>query len=317
MPNALDLLNQIKTLAQQATDTVTAALPDGATENVYTIDSDTQLLLWCNEAQNRMARLNMPIYDSASVIPANAGDTVLSPVSLITSSTGRVLTTPTQVFCGTKKMRPASEGYLSNTRWYPPTIAGNPTAWAWALTSITLSSYTTQPEFNINGYFLPTKLKFASTGATVSGTTLTVTTAPATAEPSSAIVTGVDQVYLSGGSVTEGLYTISAKTSATVYTLASAPGNSAANVKVASPLDSSIDDFCYLTMAFYGLMKLGMKNQDNSVLAERAIPGMSEWTNNMKEIYARMIQNDSSLRSIFVPTALDAAMNQVAGTTRI
>lgn len=311
MPNALDYLSQVKTLAQQASDTITAALPDGAVEGVYTIESDAQLLLWGNEAQNRLARLVMPIYDSATATPQSAGATVLSPMPSIISPSNRSLTIPTQVFLGSKQMRPASVGYISNARWYPPTIDGNPTAWSWTLTAISLSNYTTQPTFTVNGYFLPVPIKFATNGATTAGTTLTIVDPPAVVEPSEPIAIGLDQVYIAGGSTVAGNYTIVGQTSSTVYTLSSAPGDSSGNVSVATPLDVYIDDFAYLTMVYYGLMKLGMKNQDNSTLSERTVPGMNAWAQNMKEIYARLIQNDNALSSIFVPTALDAAVNLV------
>ena len=78
--SAEDVLNQAKTYLAQAWDTLIASLPDGITQNSYIIDSDDQLVKWVNEGGQRIAKLCVPIYDTASISALGSGAPHRRPV---------------------------------------------------------------------------------------------------------------------------------------------------------------------------------------------------------------------------------------------
>lgn len=159
MATAQDLVNYCETLLQQTSAMILAGLASGGGENdEYTIASNTQLLLWATEAQNRLARLCLPIADTATVSPAAAGQAVLSPFTQILSTSGRQLITPTVVSIAGRTLQLANQGWVANARFYPATPAGDPAAWASTNNALTLSTYSTQPACAVGGFFLPAPL---------------------------------------------------------------------------------------------------------------------------------------------------------------
>jgi len=161
---AQDIVNQAETYLAQTSQMDVAGLPSGTGESdIYTITSNQQLLNWINEGQNRVARLCLPIADTATFTPATAGQSTIGPYSAVTSSAGRTLHTPTELSIGTKDISPANQGQVTNKTWYPSTPDGDPTGWANNNSAIGLSPYTTRPAFTIGGYFLPTPVVLLTT----------------------------------------------------------------------------------------------------------------------------------------------------------
>lgn len=246
MATAQDVISYTETMLAQTSAMIVAGLPSGGGENDnYTITSDEQLLLWITEAQNRLARVCLPIYDTANFTPDAAGQATIGPYTQVTSADNRILHRPANVLIGTKGLNSANMGFLNSAgNWYQPTPDGDPTGWADNNTAIALSAYTTQPTFTINGYFLP------------------------------APITDADQ-----------------------------------------ELDTFIDDYSQMAMAFYVAWRVGSKNLDNSVLASRAIPCANEFVASVKEIYSRLILTDGTLAAYFPPVQLDAMVQIMKGVT--
>jgi len=71
-------------------------------------------------------------------------------------------------------------------------------------------------------------------------------------------------------------------------------------------LDENIDDYAQIAMWAYVAWRLALSNQDNTVLASRAAWCMSEFISTLREIYTRLIGNDSNLSAGFVATDIDA-----------
>lgn len=156
MATGQDVVNYALTMLAQTQASIAAGLPSGGGEaDDYAIPSNTQLLLWVTEAQNRLARLCVPIPDYAAVQAPAVGSQALSSYVNIQSPSGREMHQATEVYIGSKRLTPANMGYLRASNWYPSAINGDPTAWANNNSGISLSFYTTQPWFLINGYFLP------------------------------------------------------------------------------------------------------------------------------------------------------------------
>jgi hypothetical protein len=155
MATAQDLVNYCETMLQQTSQMILAGLASGGGENdQYTIPSNTQLLLWATEGQNRLARLCLPIADTATVAAAAAP----VPFTQIVSASGRQLITPTTVSIGGRTLQLANQGWVGNARFYPATPAGEPAAWASTNTALTFSTFSTQPGAVVNGYFLAVPL---------------------------------------------------------------------------------------------------------------------------------------------------------------
>jgi len=243
MPTANDVIDYALTLLAQAANSIAGGLPLGGMSGSWEIDPTAQLLLWATEAQERLARLCVPIPDIATVTPAVAGQTTIAPYGSLISPGGRTMHTVIDVYIGNPpdtRLIPGQYGQLN--AWYPPDFAGNPTAYANINSAIVASPYTTQPLFTIDGFFLPAEL------------------------------TALDQT-----------------------------------------LDPYLDDLCRIAMADYIAWRVAEKNQDNAVLAQRAMPRVQDYANVVKEIYTRMVANDSSLSPYFSPQAIDsqvAAMYQ-------
>lgn len=157
---AQDIINYTVGMLSLPSSTIVAGLPSGGGENdQYTIDSNTQLLKWASEGQDRVARLCMPIYDTATVAAGTAGQATIGPFSTITSASSRVLHTPSIVSIGSRQLAPGNMGFLTSAgNFYPSAPNGDPTAWANNNTAIALSSYTSTPTFTVQGYFLPAPL---------------------------------------------------------------------------------------------------------------------------------------------------------------
>jgi len=236
MATAQDLINYCETLLQQTSAMFLAGLPSGGGENdEYTIPSNTQLLLWANEGQNRLAKLCLPIADTATATPAAAGASVLAPFTQIVSASERTLVTPTSVSIGTRTLQMANQGFIGNARFYPATPAGEPAAWASTNNAVTLSTYQSLPECTVYGYFLPKPLS-----------------------------------------------------------------------NPVQDIDPFIDDFAQRTIAHYMAWMVAQKNVDNTVLAERIVPLGNEWVGGVREIYARLIQNDTTLEGFFPPESVNS-----------
>lgn len=71
-------------------------------------------------------------------------------------------------------------------------------------------------------------------------------------------------------------------------------------------LDTYIDDYAQIAMWSYLGWRIAVSNQDNSVLAERAGPCQQQFIEVVREIYTRLVSNDSATSAIFVPEAIDA-----------
>ena len=74
----------------------------------------------------------------------------------------------------------------------------------------------------------------------------------------------------------------------------------------AQELDPAIDDFAFRTIAFYMAWMVALKNQDNTVLAERIVPMQNEWVASVKETYARLLQNDPTTAALFPAEPVNA-----------
>lgn len=158
-PTAQDIINAVEVYLTQTSQMIVAGLPSGLGEaDDYTITSNNQLLLWINEGANRVTRACIPIYDSATVTPAVAGQTVLSQFTQMISIAGRQLFSPSALLIGGKQLVPANVGFMGRNYWYPPDPVGNPTGWANVSSSIQLSPYSSQPAITVQGYFLPTPM---------------------------------------------------------------------------------------------------------------------------------------------------------------
>jgi hypothetical protein len=238
MAIADDLINlALKMLAQTtASGQVIAGLFGGASEaGAPVIDGNTQMLFWLSEAQNRLARLCLPIPDYAAIQAAAPGAQTIGPYTNLVAPSGRTMHQAAGVWIGSKQLAPANMGFLSSGNWYPADIMGDPTAWANNNTGIALSSYTTQPWFTISGYFLPVPL-----------------------------------------------------------------------TSLSQELDPNIDDYSEIAMWAYLAWRIAVSNQDNSVLFERAGVCLQEFAGTVREIYTRLISNDSTISSFYPAQAIDA-----------
>lgn len=313
MYTAFDISNMAHKFLAQTQGSIVAGLPSGGGENDdYTVSAPMQELLWMTEGQNRLARLCVPIDDTATLTPPSAGASPLGPYPAVVSANLRTLHRPKQVFIGTRALQTANVGYLAAVGRYPALPSGDPIAWADTNAGIAVSTYTTSPTFTLVGFFLPQALKYSFTGATTSGSAITL---PA-ANPLSIRPMPGDQILLSGGSVTTGIYTVAGTADApgvvaTGLTLTSAPGNSVANVSGYSPLDPFLDDYAVRAIAWYLAWMIAQTNADNSVLAERIPMCFNEWAGAVKEIYTRVVENDPTLSGFFTPAPIDAMVQIV------
>lgn len=313
MITANDLINQAKTYLSLVQSDQVAALPDGFTQGSYAIASDAQHLIWLNEGQNQLALLCTAIEDTISIPVTTPGQITLPAYATLTNANGRQPHTPLTVSIGTTNLQPANTGFLNVTpNWYPPDPAtGNPTAWADNKTAIVLSQdFTSTPTILMLGYFLPTPLVYAILNATVSGTTLTLTSGTV---PVSAV--HGDSIYISGGSTTAGLYTVTNILSSTSLQLNSAPGNSAANVSASTPLDLSFDEYAARGISYFDAWCVASKNVDNPVLAGRVQVCYAEYVKVVSDKYKRLISNDPTLSQIFSPESIDALVQVVKQIT--
>ena len=73
-------------------------------------------------------------------------------------------------------------------------------------------------------------------------------------------------------------------------------------------LDPYIDDFSARTIAYYVAMQAAQKNADNSLIASRMGVLGNEFISSVKEIYARLIENDSTMSAFFPPVPDDAVV---------
>jgi hypothetical protein len=305
-----DVWNLALTMLAQPSTFIASGLPSGGGQNdQYTITPTIQAILWMIEGQNRLGRLCTPIPDTVNYSGA-AGQPATGPYSAMSSASGRPLYRPTQMAIGSAILAATNTGYLRGPySWYPNDPAtGNPTAWADNDTVALIGSgvYATTPTFTINGYFLPQPVKYLFSGATVATATLSVATGPIGNNPAAG-----DIIYLSGGSVTPGNYTVASVTNSTTLVLTTNPGNSSGNVNGASPLDAFLDDFRFRALGYYVAWETAQKNMYNQRLAQQIAPCANEWIGSVKEIYDRVIENDPTLAGIFAPEPIDAQIQLI------
>jgi hypothetical protein len=162
-----DVLNEASTYLGLTAKSgpIAAQMPDGTGEGTApTVDGTTQLLKWITEGMDRIARLTLPISDIASAQASAAGPNgIVGPFSTIQSIAGRTLYVPTFVNIDDTELTATNLGFLNNQTWFPPTPDGDPTAWVNTTSYIDLSYFTTQPNFTIQGYFLPIPVVDVST----------------------------------------------------------------------------------------------------------------------------------------------------------
>jgi hypothetical protein len=159
MAQAQDVIDYALKMLAQTQASIVAGFPSGTGEaDGYAISPTTQMLSWATEAQNRIARLCMPIQDVAAVQPAAAGAPILAAYTQIVAPSGRTMHQASQIMIAGRQLQAANMGYLSGGYWYPPDLYGNPTAWANNNSGVALSAYTTQPIFTVLGYFLAVPL---------------------------------------------------------------------------------------------------------------------------------------------------------------
>lgn len=301
MTTAQDVLNYALRMLAQTQASIAAGFAAGTGEgDSYAITPANQAVFWIEEAQNRLGRLCVPIYDSAQFTAQAAGDTSLTSYQQLISVDGRTMHQASSVAIGTKTLTAANMGFLISPFWYKPALNGDPTAWANNNSGIALSAYTTQPTFTINGFFLPTPVKYAFSDATAVGNTLTGTT------PLAQVPANGDVISISGGSTTSALYTVIGVENTSTLLLSSPPGDSAGNVSGASPIDTYLDDYCCLALSFYTAWRIAQANQDNTVLGERIPWIVQEFAGTVKEIFTRLVSNDSTISGYFAPQAIDA-----------
>ena len=165
--SAQDVINYALTMIAQTSRSIVAGLPSGAGELApWSIAPTDQMLLWATESQERLARLCVPILDTATYTVSTAGTPVLASYSQIITgsgapsiSPGRALHRPKTVKIGAASLSMVDPAFLDTPwPWYPPTGAGDPTAWSDTNSQIQLSAYTTTPTFAILGYYLPAPL---------------------------------------------------------------------------------------------------------------------------------------------------------------
>lgn len=154
-----DVFNKVATyLALTAKSLpIAAQMSDGTGESTTPIiDGTTQICLWITEGMNRLARLCVPITDTAVATTTSSGPNgIVGPFSAIQSGLNRTLYVPTFVSIGSNQLLQTNLGFLNNTIWFQSTPIGDPTAWSDATTYIDLSYFTTSPTFTIQGYYLP------------------------------------------------------------------------------------------------------------------------------------------------------------------
>jgi len=154
-----DIFNQVATFLSLTAKSlpVAAQMSDGTGESTTpVIDGTTQVCLWITEGMERLARLCVPITDTAISTATTAGPNgIVGPFTNIQSTSSRTLYVPTFVSIGSNLLAQTNLGFLNNMIWFPPTPDGDPIAWTDTTTYIDLSYFTTQPTFNIQGYFLP------------------------------------------------------------------------------------------------------------------------------------------------------------------
>lgn len=80
-------------------------------------------------------------------------------------------------------------------------------------------------------------------------------------------------------------------------------------ITLTQELDPAIDDYSQIAMWAYVAWRLAMSNQDNIVLASRADWCLQEFVSTVREIYTRLIGNDSNLSALFVATNIDAQVD--------
>lgn len=306
MSTAQDLINYALTTLALPSTSIAAGLPDGLTQNSYTISSLAQCLIWLTEGQNRIGRACLAIPDSATFVVTVAGFQSVGPYTNINSLAGRNLLVPATIADNAtgRVLTAANQGFInSQANSYPPQPGGGPTAWTNLRTAAWLSSFTTTPTLLIMGYFLPQNMKYLQNGCSTSGVsneTLTLASAPPFYPEIG------DVLYLNGGTVTPGIYTITAVASATSVTITPNPGaSSSSNVNVASVVDPYIDDIAWRTVAYYLAWMIAQKNAANNVLQSRIAVCANEVVIGMKEMYDTSIANDPTLAGYFPPDVLD------------
>lgn len=239
MSTAISIINQAQKMLALTTASQVAGLFGGASEaGLPVIDPTTQMLFWATEAQNRLARLCLPIQDYAAAQSTEAGAQTLAPYTSLISPSRRQLHTVTAVFCNGLSLESVTAGYIRSGNWYPPALSGDPTAWSNLNSGIGLSIYTTQPWFTANGYALPAPL------------------------------TTTDQV-----------------------------------------LDANIDDYAQIGMWSYLAWRIAVSNQDNPVLVSRIEPCQQQFIEVVREIYTRLVSNDSTISASFPAEPIDAQVS--------
>lgn len=81
-------------------------------------------------------------------------------------------------------------------------------------------------------------------------------------------------------------------------------------------LDANIDDYAQIGMWAYLAWRIAVSNQDNPVLMSRIAPCRQQFIEVVREMYTRLISNDTNLSTVFVSTDIDtqaATMSQEAG----
>ena len=182
-----DLINMTNQFLAEPGDSIVASLVDGVTENSYLITDTQQRILWINEAQNRLARLCIPIFSTANFAATSAGQPAI-PYTNFVDASNRTLHRPVLIEIGSRNLNQANMGFLLSaaaTTWYPTTPWGDPTGWADNGQQAVFSNYTTQPTFSASGYFLPIAVNAAgppsgssSSSSSSSGSALNYTTDP-------------------------------------------------------------------------------------------------------------------------------------------